>query len=125
MNTPFGTDATREILDAFRKEGLAAGIYFSPDDFWYMYSKDREIGRRKPGLMPSDHSDLMEYLKVQMRELMVNYAPVDIVFIDGIDTVANTALAGVCWEVNEEVVVTRGAMETPEQRIPDAVRGSP
>jgi alpha-L-fucosidase len=67
MNTPFNTDATREILDAFRKEGLSAGIYFSPDDFWFMYDRNREIGRRKPGLMPSDHPDLVEYLKEQTR----------------------------------------------------------
>ena len=119
MNTPFGTDATREILEAFRKEGLAAGIYFSPDDFWYMYENNIEIGRRKPGSMPSGHPDLMEYLKVQIGELMTRYAPVDIVFIDGVDVAANLEIAGICWEINDDVVVTRGAMETPEQRIPD------
>jgi len=125
MNTPFNTDATKEILDAFRKEGLAAGIYFSPDDFWFMYDRNREIGRRKPGLMPSDHPDLVEYLKVQTRELMNQYSPIDIVFIDGVDVEANIEIAKICWELNEDVVVTRGAMETPEQRIPDKPIPSP
>ena len=125
MNTPFGTDATGKILEAFRNEGLATGIYFSPDDFWYMYDHNREIGRRKPGLMPSDNPDLIDYLKAQTRELMTQYAPIDIVFIDGVDVAANLEIAQICWEINPEVVVTRGAMETPEQMIPDKPIPSP
>jgi alpha-L-fucosidase len=125
MNTPFATDATRRILDAFRKEGLAAGLYFSPDDFWFMYDKGREIGRRKPGAMPSDNPDLMEYNRIQMNELMTRYGTIDIVFIDGVDVAANVDLAGICWELNEDVVVTRGAIQTPEQTIPDQPIPSP
>ena len=32
MNTPCGKDITRQIVDAFRAEGLAIGLYLSPDD---------------------------------------------------------------------------------------------
>ncbi len=125
MNTPFATDATKEILDAFRKEGLAVGLYFSPDDFWFMYNKKREIGRRKPGAMPSENPDLMVYNKIQMNELMTQYGTIDIVFIDGVDISANVELASVCWELNEDVVVTRGAIKTPEQTIPNQAIPSP
>ncbi|MCK5341765.1 MAG: alpha-L-fucosidase [Candidatus Heimdallarchaeota archaeon] len=125
MNTPFATDATKEILDAFRKEGLAVGLYFSPDDFWFMYDKKREIGRRKPGAMPSENPDLMVYNKIQMKELMTQYGTIDIVFIDGVDVPANVELAKVCWESNEDVVVTRGAIKTPEQTIPNKPLPSP
>ncbi len=125
MNTPFARDATKEILDAFRKEGLAVGLYFSPDDFWYMYDKKREIGRRKPGTTPSENPDLMEYNKIQMKELMTQYGNIEIVFIDGVDITADTALAKVCWALNEDVVVTRGAIQTPEQTIPDQPIPSP
>jgi len=42
MNTPFATDATKAFIDACRKEGLAVGIYFSPDDFYFpLRSHDR------------------------------------------------------------------------------------
>ena len=34
MNTPYARDITRQIVDAFRKWGIAIGFYFSPDDFW-------------------------------------------------------------------------------------------
>ena len=50
---------------------------------------------------------------------MTQYAPVDIVFIDGVDVSANVELAKICWEENPDVVVTRGAMETPEQEVPE------
>src|SRR5215470_3426759 len=33
MNTPFHRDATADLLNAFREQGIAPGIYFSPDDF--------------------------------------------------------------------------------------------
>ncbi|MEO5583190.1 MAG: alpha-L-fucosidase, partial [Saprospiraceae bacterium] len=38
INTPFGRDITKEIVDAFRKEGIAIGFYFSPEDFQYFYN---------------------------------------------------------------------------------------
>ncbi len=44
MNTSFGKDATRTIIDAFRKQGIAIGLYFSPEDFHYLYEKQRAIG---------------------------------------------------------------------------------
>lgn len=34
MNTPFGRDIWQELFQAFRKEGIAIGVYFSPEDFY-------------------------------------------------------------------------------------------
>src|SRR5256885_9407018 len=34
MHTPFHRDVTAEILSAFREQGIAPGLYFSPDEFW-------------------------------------------------------------------------------------------
>ncbi len=114
-NTPFGKDATREVLEAFRKEGLAIGIYFSPDDFHFLYKQGVLISRRRPEAVASGNPALNEFDKTQLRELMTGYGPIDIVFLDRAETFAKTELAKVCWEV----VVTRGAMETPEQKLPD------
>ena len=36
MNTPYGKDVTKQIVDACRKEGLAVGFYYSPDDFYFL-----------------------------------------------------------------------------------------
>ncbi len=124
-NTPFGRDVTREILDAFRKKGLAIGIYFSPDDFYFLHQQDKMISRVRPEAVASHNPELNEYAKKQIRELMSNYGKIDIVFLDGMEQYAKTELAELCWAIDPEVVVTRGAIETPEQFLPDRPIPSP
>ena len=125
MNTPFNKDVTKMVLDAFRKEGLAVGIYYSPDDFYFLRKQEKLISRVRLHALPSNNPELIEYDKKQMNELMTNFGKIDIVFLDGTDQYGNTELARVCWNVNPDVVVTRGAMETPEQKSPDAPLPSP
>ena len=114
-NTPFGRDITREVVDAFRKKGIAIGFYFSPDDFLYLYRAGRPIARAPhPGVTPQEDPGLMAYDQAQLRELMTNYGPVDVVFLDG----PAEGLRDVVWDLQPDAVVTRGAIETPEQRLP-------
>ena len=115
MQTPFGRDATAEIVKAFRDEGLAIGLYFSPDDFYFLYTKNRVIARAPhPGVTPQENPDLLAYDQAQLRELLTKYGPIDIVFIDG----PAEGLRELVWELQPNAVITRGAMETPEQRLP-------
>lgn len=125
MNTPYGKDVTRMIVDAFRKEGLAIGFYYSPDDFYFLYSQGTLISRRRPEALASHNEALNEYTKIQVNELMTNYGKIDIVFLDGYDQFSKTELAKVCWEIDPDVVITRGAIETPEQITPDSALPSP
>ena len=37
MHTPYGKDLLPSLITAFRKQGIAIGLYFSPDDFWWLY----------------------------------------------------------------------------------------
>lgn len=119
MNTPYGKDITRQIVDAFRAEGLAIGFYYSPDDFYFLYEQGKLISRDRPEALASGNKPLNKYVKEQMRELMSNYGKIDIIFLDGREQYAKTELAKVCWKIDPDVVVTRGAMETPEQFTPD------
>jgi alpha-L-fucosidase len=115
MNTPYGSDATAEIVKAFREEGLAIGFYFSPDDFHYLYKKGKTIDRApRPGVTPQEDEGLMALDREQLRELLTRYGPIDVMFLDG----PAEGLRDVCWKEQPDIVVTRGAMETPEQRIP-------
>ncbi len=116
MNTPFGRDITKEVIDAFRKYGIAIGLYFSPEDFHYLYRNKIPIGRlQHPMHYPVNNAGLMELDKSQLTELLGNYGKIDILFLDG----PAEGLRELAWEINPEIVVTRGAMETPEQRLPD------
>lgn len=116
MNTPFGKDATRAIMDAFRKQGIAIGLYFSPEDFHYLYENKIPIGRLQyPMHYPANNSGLMELDKKQVHELLSNYGKIDILFFDG----PAEGLKEYAWQLQPELVVTRGQMETPEQELPD------
>ncbi len=125
MNTPYGKDITKQIVDACREEGLAVGLCFSPDDFYFLYSHGELISRKRPNALASNNKALSEYVIRQMKELMTQYGKIDIVFLDGMDQFGNTELAKICWDINPEVVVTRGAIETPEQKTPDSALPSP
>lgn len=115
MNTPFRKDVTAEIVRAFRGQGFAIGLYFSPDDFHFLHSQGKVIARAPHrGVTPQEDPPLLEYDRAQIRELLTRYGNIDIVFLDG----PAEGLRELCWELRPNVVVTRGAMETPEQYVP-------
>jgi alpha-L-fucosidase len=116
MNTPFNRDIMKEILDAFRKQGLAVGIYYSPEDFHFFYENHIPIGRLQlPQHYPAKNPDLMAYDKAQIKELLTNYGKIDLFFFDG----PEEQLKEFAWELQPELIVTRGQMQTPEQNLPD------
>jgi alpha-L-fucosidase len=115
-HTPYGKDVTRELFDAFRKQGVPPGVYFSPDDFHWLYQNGKEIQRQIDGVQPSNNPGLLKLDRAQMTELMTQYGPVATVFFDG----ESKALKDIAWGNQPNAVVTRGAIETPEQSIPGA-----
>ena len=114
MNTPFHRDITAEVFRAFRAQGLKVGVYFSPDDFHFLYTHGKVISRRRPGVTPPEYPALLKYDQAQLHELMTNYGEINVVFLDG----AAEGLRELCWKLQPNVVVTRGALQTPEQYIP-------
>jgi alpha-L-fucosidase len=114
MSTPYGRDVTRELVDAFRAEGLAIGHYFSPDDFHFLWKQGTPISRRRPEAQPVNNPALLAHDQAQLQELMTRYGKIDMVFIDG----PPEGLKEVVWEADPDALVTRGAMETPEQYTP-------
>jgi alpha-L-fucosidase len=116
MNTPSKRDITKEIFDAFRKQGIAVGIYFSPEDFNYLYENKIPIGRlQHPMHYPKNNPGLMELDKAQIKELLTNYGKIDVLFFDG----PAEGLKEYAWQLQPDVVITRGQMQTPEQKLPD------
>ena len=116
MNTPFKRDITKELIQAFRAEGIAIGIYFSPEDFWYFHQNKIPIGRlQDPRHYPVNNPGLMDYDKRQLKELLSNYGKIDILFIDG----PGDGLREFAWSIQPELVITRDLMSTPEQITPD------
>ena len=103
-----------ERLEWFRGQGLAIGVYFSHDDFHFLRGQGHRISRFRPEAFPSNNPALMKHNMAQVRELLTNYGPIDIMFLDG----DPAGLRELSWELQPDIVVTRGAMATPEQHMP-------
>ena len=110
INTPLGRDVTTEIVEAFRSQGIAVGFYFSPDDFHFLWKQGNTISRHRPEAQPVNNPELMAHNKAQVRELLQNYGRVDVLFFDG----PAHGLLQLAWGLQPAVVITRGAMRTPE-----------
>ena len=114
MHTPYGKDLLAPLITAFRKQGIAIGLYFSPDDFWWLYQHHITINRHVKGVYPQDIPEFMDYTKRQLKELLTNYGPIDYMFFDG----PAEQLTSYTWQLQPNLVITRGVMETPEQYTP-------
>jgi len=78
-------DIVREFVDAFRARGLKVGFYYCfPGDFSNtMYGNADPEG--KPdlhGLPPEAEGDYVGFIKLQLSELLTNYGPIDLLWID-------------------------------------------
>ena len=54
-----------------------------------------------------------------MKELLGNYGKIDLLFIDEKSDWANPLVANYAWDMDPDLLVTRGGMKTPEQNLPD------
>ncbi|WP_020530615.1 alpha-L-fucosidase [Flexithrix dorotheae] len=119
MNTPYGKDLVNEYVEAVRAQGLGVGFYFSPEDFNFLHEQKQTVRRRFPE--PLSESIMEKYLDLtekQLTELMSNYGKIDVLFFDGGEGPLQEKSKEVCWDIQPDVLVTRGAMLTPEQFVP-------
>jgi alpha-L-fucosidase len=114
MHTPFHRDITKEVFDAFRSQGIAAGVYYSPDDFWWLHQHGKPIARHIPEVEFAANPDLLKYDQDQIRELLTHYGKVDALFLDG----EAQGLRDLAWQLDPNIIVTRGAIKTPELTVP-------
>ncbi|QKZ13489.1 alpha-L-fucosidase [Spirosoma sp. KUDC1026] len=118
MNTPYKKDIVRQYVDACRKWGLAVGFYYSPEDFSFAYrngmkdlTRDDHWEKAKPF-----QAKYKQFVEAQCKELMTNYGPVDLFFIDS--DVLREEVKATVWKYQPNCLVTRGVLQTPEQYLP-------
>jgi len=118
--TPFGKDILAALVEAFRKEGLLVGIYYSPGDFRYQF----ETGRRFSHLYEADFAsqelfgplkkNFVDYERGQVEELLTRYGDIFMLWFDG----KCEPLKKQAWRVKQDLFIGRGEIPTPEQEIP-------
>ncbi len=86
--TKFGRDVLREIIDAFRSEGLRIGIYYSLIDWHHEdFIIDRHVGPYRNGDLDKlnqgrDMKRYAQYMRDQVIELLTEFGKVDILWFD-------------------------------------------
>lgn len=78
-------DIVREFVDAFRKRGLKVGFYYCFPNNFTAKEQNNLPPEGKPdlhGLPPEAQNDYVGFIKNQMKELLTNYGPIDMIWID-------------------------------------------
>lgn len=87
-NTPIGRDVLREALDAFRAQGIRTGLYYSLIDWHhpdFMVDRIHPLRDDPDALAANAQRDwdaYRSYLHGQVRELLTDYGPIDLLFAD-------------------------------------------
>ena len=135
VHAPYGKDAVRGYVDAFRAEGLRIGMYFSLSD-WHHPDYPAFTEADKPynlfALPQPTEAQWARYLDVlfgQVRELLTNYGRVDVMWFDGQwerhppEKWKAVELRAMIKSLQPEILINDrlpgcGDFDTPEQFIP-------
>jgi alpha-L-fucosidase len=126
MNTPYGRDIVAEYVAGIREAGLGVGLYYSPEDWWFQRENGLPIRRLAldengeravycETLTGDVRQRYEDHVRAQCTELMTKYGPIDLIFFDG---GMNAPAKETCWRLQPNILVTRGAIPTPEQTVP-------
>ncbi len=121
-HTPYKKDLLKEFVDATREAGLQVGFYFSPEDFNFLRDHHIPISRTDVKMDAQTRHEYDEYTRKQCEELMTNYGKIDVLFIDGDP---KEVVKQTCWKLQPDLLITRGAIKTPEQIMPGAMINEP
>ena len=119
MNTPYGKDIVKEFVDAVRAQGLGVGFYYSPED-WLFVDKQGALVKRidRDIISKPFRKEYDKYMVDQLTELLTNYGKIDMMFLDGGHW---PPAKEACWRLQPDIIITRGAMESPEQTVSDVI----
>jgi alpha-L-fucosidase len=83
-------DAVKRICEAFRRQGLSTGLYFSKADWHCPHYWLPELGpgagqgpNYDPSSRPEEWREFKDYTWRQIEELMAGYGPQDVLWLDG------------------------------------------
>ncbi len=87
-NTPIGRDLLREVIDAFRAEGIRIGLYYSLIDWHHPeFPVDdlhplREDPKQDELNQSRDMRKYAQYMRDQVTELLTRYGDIDVLWFD-------------------------------------------
>ncbi len=124
MNSPFGRDVVKELATACRKQGIAFGTYYSTCDWYHpdfpLTSPGGRVGRKQ-----HDLDRYTDYLKAQVKELLMNYGPLVSLWYDvpqKFDDQRGKGVIAFTRSLQPDIIINnrtgaKGDFDTPEQKI--------
>ena len=124
MHTPLKRDVVKELAVACRKKGIAFGTYYSTCD-WHHPDFPRTSPGGKVRRETHNLDRYTEYLKAQVKELLVNYGPLSTIWFDvpqEFDAVRGQDVIDFVRAIQPDIVINdrtgaKGDYSTPEQRV--------
>lgn len=141
-----GRDLVRPFVEAFREAGILVGFYFSLCDWHHpdypVALSDPRPGRQRPPAAvpegapasiaeaPERWERYLEFMRGQVRELLTNYGPIDLLWFDGqwehtSEEWQDHKLMAMIRELQPDIIVndrlgdrSLGDYATPEQFVP-------
>ncbi|HBY64285.1 MAG TPA: hypothetical protein DEH78_31055 [Solibacterales bacterium] len=131
-NTPYRKDVVAALAEAARAEGMPLGFYYSPPDLNHPGYRDtaKPSSSNWQGEPQRPEWPLyLDYMELQLRELLTRYGDVFVVWFDGLDN--QQKYAGARFHqlirsiqpnalINNRIGLT-GDFVTPEQRLPKGI----
>ena len=134
-NTPYKKDVVAELAAACRDEGMPLGFYYSPPDMnhpgYRDTSKPSSVNWRGEPTR-AEWVTYLDYMEVQLRELLTRYGEVAVVWFDGLGGKFYDGLRfeKMVRELQPNAVMNNrigipGDFDTPEQVIPKSLPARP
>jgi len=131
-NTPYKKDIVQMLVDACREENMPLGFYYSPPDMHHPCYRDtskpvKENWRGEP--MRAEWPLYLNYMELQVRELLTRYGPLVVVWFDGLNNQEKYdgyRMVRMIRELSSGTLVNNrigvpGDFETPEQWVPKRI----
>ncbi len=131
-STPYGKDIVKQLADACKDRGMPLGFYYSPPDLHHPAFRDTsKLAKENWHGEPTrpDWPLYLDYMQLQLEELLTNYGPVALIWFDGLNNQEKYSGGRFlnlirklqpATLVNDRIGVP-GDYQTPEQFIPKAI----
>jgi alpha-L-fucosidase len=130
--TPYGKDIVELLATACHDQGMPLGFYYSPPDMNHPAFRDttRPAGENWNGQPERPEWPLyLEYMRLQLTELLTRYGPVAIIWFDGLHDQAKydgRRFIDLIHELQPQTLVNNriglpGDYDTPEQFFPKTI----
>jgi alpha-L-fucosidase len=130
--TPYGKDIVAQLAEAAKAEGLPLGFYYSPPDMNHPgYRDTSKLSTANWHGEPArpEWPLYLDYMELQLRELLTRYGDVFVVWFDGLDNqqkYGGTRFHELIHTLQPMALINNrigptGDFVTPEQRLPNGI----